>query len=533
MLGNFVLGANPLGAPTPWGVYLKTATIDVVELHPTIKIIQTFESTLSEIDINSEDTDFGIIEKFESTLGQIDINGKDVETGIIEKFESTLSNIDIQSYPIDSIWKLYAKPNYRTIEITSFPVDFRLRIVIEPTSSNIDIDGLPVQVYHEKLTPTIEEYLEYIKGNMRHPIYKIEILRKSDESVLKVLEGQIINNSGSISNTLDEGVRRTCDFSLPNIGNRYGEEIENLSIGDKFRVFLGYKIDGKEKYFPQGVFVFDDPTMVSNISDRTINFSGTDKWSMLNGQNGGILEGTYVVKKGSKIGELVRKTLRLNIVGDPIEPNIDKSLENMETTYDITKNAGETISDVLLEVALNVSAYIYYDEYGRFTMYPVDNDMFKSPAYVFSASEYNYLGASKKYQLSDIYNSVLIIGENIKNSNTPIVYEALNNDLSDPNSIPNVGFKKIKNITEYTKGIDTKEKAEQRGNWELKKAKAKLSSVDINCLALYHLDVNQIIVLSDFYLNSEDERFLINSISIPIGTDIQSSISVSKAVEVE
>ena len=175
----------------------------------------------------------------------------------------------------------------------------------------------------------------------------------------------------------------------------------------------------------------------------------------------------------------------------------------------------------------------FYDENGRLNIYPVENDMFKAPAYTFSRNEYNYLSGSKQYQLSEIYNSVLIIGENIKNTNTPIIYEAINNDLSDPNSVPNVGFKKIKMITEYTKGIDTEEKAKERGNWELKKVKAKMSNVDINCLSLYHLDVNQIVVLSDYYLNSTDERFLINSIDLPIGVDVQSTINLVKAVEIE
>ena len=491
MLGNLNLGSTPLG---------------------TSEFLEEPELNYVSIVVEGLEPSFVIKKTYEVSCANISINKNDVFVNL---------NVDIRT------------DNYEELKLNSFEVDRIITNRIKPYPARLKIYGLPVQILTSSLTPTIEQYIDYLKTNIRNPIYKVEILRKSDETVMNILEGDIIDNSGSVSNTLDEGVRRTCSFNIPNYDNQYGDFVNNLSIGDKFKLYLGYKIDGVKKYFPQGVFVFDDPTMVSNLSERIIGISGTDKWSMLNGQNGGILEGTYTVPAKTKIGDLIRRTIKLPIVGDPIEPSIDKSIENMETTYDITKNAGETISDVLLEVALNISAYIYYDENGRLQIRPVDNDMFKPPSYVFSRDEYNYLGGTKKYQLSEIYNSVLVIGENVKNSNTPIVYEALNNDLTDPNSIPNVGFKKIKKITEYTKGIDTQEKAEDRGNWELKKVKAKISSVDINCLSLYHLDVNQIVVLTDLYLNSKDERFLINSIDLPIGTDVQSTISLVKAVDIE
>lgn len=419
------------------------------------------------------------------------------------------------------------------ISIETFKTEVKIINRIKPNSGYLDITGNKPIVIVRKLIPTIEQYLNYIRTNTRTPIYKLEILRKEDESVREIIEGEIISNSGSITNTLDEGVRRTCSFTLDNHDGKFTEFINNVTIGDKFKIYLGYKINDVDKYFSQGVYIFDDPSIISNRAQKEIEITGTDKWSMLNGQNGGILEGTYVIEKGTKIGDLIRRTLRLNIVNDPIEPSIDKVLEEMEITYNITKSAGETVSDIFLEVALNVSAYIYYDENGRLQMYPVDNDMFKSSAYNFSRNEYNYLSGTKQYKLSEIYNSVLVIGENIKDTETPIVYEALNNDLSDPNSIPNVGFKKVKKITEYTKGIDTMQKAQERGNWELKKAKAKTSSVDISCLSLYHLDVNQIVTLEDSVLNDKSTRYLINSIDLPIGVDVESTIELIQAVENE
>lgn len=380
---------------------------------------------------------------------------------------------------------------------------------------------------------TYNDYLDYIKQNIRRPIYKIELLNSIDETPYETIEDVVINDSGSLSISLNEGIRRTCNLNLVNKNNRFNDYFYNLSIGSKFRLYLGDVIDGTPYYFEQGVFIFDDPTLVSQTSNLTVEISGTDKWSMLNGINGGILDGTYTIPSGTLVSDLIKDTLNLQIVNDPIAPIIDESLELITTTYDITKEAGESVADIFLEVALNISAYIYYDEIGRLVLKPVEYDDFKGSIYNFTRDDYNYLGAAKKYSYSEIFNSVLVIADNTNTNFPPIKSEAINNDLTDPNSVPNVGFKKTKLITEYTKGITTQKLAQDRVAWELKKTKAKQSVVSMTCLPLYNLDVNQIITISDNKLSSDRERFLINSISMPIGTSGSAKIDVVKSVKID
>lgn len=380
---------------------------------------------------------------------------------------------------------------------------------------------------------TYSDYLGYIKQNIRRPIYKIELLNSIDETPYEIIEDYIVNNNGNLNISLNEGVRRTCNLNLINKNNKFNEYFGNLSIGSKFKLYLGDIINDIPYYFQQGVFIFDDPSLVSSTSDLRVEISGTDKWSMLNGVNGGILDSTYTIPSGTLVSKLIKDTLNLQIVNDPISPLIDMSLEEVVTTYDITKEAGASVSDIFLEVALNISSYIYYDETGRLILKPVEYDDFKGSIYDFTREDYNYLGATKKYSYSEIYNSVLIIADNTNSDLPPIKAEVVNNDLLDPNSVPNVGFKKTKLITEYTKGITTETLANDRAFWELKKVKARQSSVSMNCLPLYNLDVNNIITISDNKLSSERERFLINSISIPIGTSGTATLDVIKSVKNE
>lgn len=380
---------------------------------------------------------------------------------------------------------------------------------------------------------TYNDYLEYIKQNIRRPVYKIELLNSIDETPYETIEDVVVNDSGSLSISLNEGVRRTCNLNLINKNNKFNQYFDNLSIGSKFRLHLGDIINGVTYYFEQGVFIFDDPTILSQTSNLTVEISGTDKWSMLNGVNGGILDGTYTIPSGTLVGKLIKDTLNLQIVNDPISPLIDVSLQSVTTTYDITKEAGASVADIFLEVALNISAYIYYDEIGRLVLKPVEYDDFKGSVYNFTRDDYNYLGASKKYSYSEIFNSVLVIADNTNTDLPPIKSEAINNDLTDANSVPNVGFKKTKLITDYTKGITTLKLAQERVAWELKKVKAKQSIVSMTCLPLYNLDVNQIITISDNKLSSDRERFLINSISMPIGTSGSATLDVVKSVKID
>lgn len=396
---------------------------------------------------------------------------------------------------------------------------------------------------------TINDYLNFIETeNIRRPVYKIDFLDRKTERVMYTYEGDLIDANGQIVNSLNEGVRRTCSFSLKNFSGKYNEVFSNMSIGNKFKIYLGYEINGENYYFPYGVYVFDAPTLQSSLSDKEVLITGTDKWSMLNGINGGILQGTYVVPKDSILGNVIPDILALDIVGDYIPPaiygneysnwivNNTDSLLNFKTTYDITKDAGSCVSDLLLDLCANANAYVYYNENGRLIVKPYEYDSTKPSIHDFvigqdtyTSNDINYISSEKKYNYSDLYNAVMVVADNQQNSDVPITAETINMDDSDPNSYSNLGYKKYKMITENTSGITEESQAQERANYELKKVAAMQSNVSISCLPLYNLEVNNIVRITDSYINSDKERFLISSITTPLSAVGTMSIDVVKA----
>lgn len=377
-----------------------------------------------------------------------------------------------------------------------------------------------------------QTYLRYIQNEtVREPIYTITFLDKFDETSKSIISNSIVNNSCTYNVSFNNGVRRTCSFELINNNNQFTELFSTMSIGNKFQLSMGYRIGNKDYLFPAGVYTFNDPTLISNLSNKTISLSGTDKWSMLDGTVSGGLEATYNAQMGSKLGDVIKDTLGLNIVNDSITPYIDETIYDFKLTYDIVKEVGSYASDILLDVALNANANIFYDVNGRLNVVPMEYDADKASIFDFKNNRINYIDGNKLFPNSEIYNYVFLIADNLQNDLAPIMAYAENNNPTDPNSIINLGTRKVKQITDYVKGIDTQTKAQERVNYELKLATAMQSAVTFNSLAIPHLDVNQVITITDPYLASDNERFLVMGLQYNVGSDFTMSVNATKAKE--
>lgn len=370
---------------------------------------------------------------------------------------------------------------------------------------------------------------EYLQESIHKRIYKIEFLRNEDESPYLSIESDV-ENGGSVNTSFNEGVRRTSSFRIINNNLQYNDVVDSLTIRSKYRISLGYEIDGEKYLIPRGVYFFSNPTFDSSNSSHTIDISGVDKWAGLNGTNGGILEGTYLASAGTNFADFIKSLLVISIVNDVKEPLIDTSLLTKTLPFDITRGAGSTVSDMILEACFALSSYCYYSDDGRLVVEPFIQDTLKGSVYTFDKSDINYLTSSKTQLNDEVFNSVQITADNTQSS-TVLYYEAINNRLDDKNSFANVGVKKVKPITNWVKGITTQSEIEFRASWELQRYTLNDSTFNISCRPIYGLDVNQVVRLDDDACSAHNERCLIYSISEPIGTSGTESITAKKALD--
>ena len=96
-----------------------------------------------------------------------------------------------------------------------------------------------------------------------------------------------------------------------------------------------------------GIFLVNSPTSTFDVSTHSLSFEGLDLMAKLSDKRGGQLPAvTTIVPAGSKVADVVKQTIT-QLGG------FDKYViedEGLEVPYDIKKEMGSTIYDLLAEI---------------------------------------------------------------------------------------------------------------------------------------------------------------------------------------
>jgi hypothetical protein len=357
---------------------------------------------------------------------------------------------------------------------------------------------------------TFADYLQFMETSSVFPhLAKFEFLNP-DETVYASFTSEV--TGGNIAANRANGVRRSCSINVQNINDTFTPNpVSGIWVNQKFKLSLGYKINGEEYYIPQGTFGMSNPQNTHIKSQKDATISGVDKFGFLNGQLGGRFSSTYSIAAGTNVITSIKSVLIESAINDPITPLllIDASAT---TPYTIYKEYGTTFSDLLLELNSILSYNMYYNLNGRFICEPDTLNSLKPPQWNFNTSSKVYLGITQDPNFDEAYNIVMVVGDNV-NGNQALGI-ARNDDPSSPLSIMRIGEKLAPPITDAV--ISTDQQAIDRANWELRRYASLSINATITCIPLLHLDVDQIITVTDEDANLNNERFLINSLNIPL-----------------
>ncbi len=329
------------------------------------------------------------------------------------------------------------------------------------------------------------------------------VFLKSDESEDKDMVSHVIG--GTLSVTKANGTRRSISITVENTGFDFLMSVSKL-LALKFKLELGYLIDGTEYYFPQGIFVFSDASF-NDTADNSVTINASDKFALINGDLGGELGEMYRVPVGTNIATAIRNTLIE--VGDPKTPllNISNSIVS-PFTLEKEDNYGE----ILTSFNDMLSCNMYYDLDGRLRVEPEIADIYKENLWDYTIEYPHYQGGTRTISRKNVYNAVKVIGANV-NGDLATGYSENKNPTSEF-SIQRLGYKRIKKIPDSN--IPNDSYAQQRSDYELKKLMAWFSSISFLSIPLFHFDVDKIVTLTSDNLQLEHERHLLNSFSIPL-----------------
>ena len=365
------------------------------------------------------------------------------------------------------------------------------------------------------------------------PIARITLLRLEDETPYRIIEKEILD--GSLQINRNNGIRRSCSLQLSNEKLDMLPNEEGFWINRKFLLELGQEINGNTVFFPQGVFVVSNPSVVSNNKSSIVTINGIDKFSLLNGQLGGNLGATYTVPVGQDINNAIRAVLAEYLDDNsqfPIDAIIpllqDLPTEYANTPYDIIENTN--IGNLLLELSGTYSRNIYYNNLGRLVFEDDILDNLKGSIWTFSTNEFLYLGATRNYQMDELYNKVIVHADNANGESWTGV--AVNNNPASQTSINRLGVTRIAPIITDNL-IFNQYYVDIRAKYELRKVNSLLSSVSINSVPFFGLDVDELITISDEKLGFLDEKLIIQSINIPFRNNGTMTISAVGTFELE
>ena len=375
----------------------------------------------------------------------------------------------------------------------------------------------------------IKEVMAAVRSPTIRPRWRVSIL-SSDDQVRRYIPEEDLLTGGSYSENYQSGQRRSLSFSVLDDDGKYSVGVNGVWFMSRFGLEMGIGMpDGGVAWVKRGVYIAQQPSHQHSSDRDIIQVSCADKWSLFSGPSGR-LESTYEIESGSKIIpiiESIQMTDRESGVPFDSQPLIvHPSLVGKVTQSKVTMNAGQTYADMLLELATQMSAEIFYNSVGQLTIMPLHEmslDDGKASSWDFDEGQGEIDSLGFSFNVSEVFNRVIVIGSTSNGSYHRA--EASNNDPSSPTSVQRIGVRTASIINDAN--ITSDYLAEERAQYELRKILLIRTSTSFNTPLNPFPTVNGVVTITSPYYNMVKERFVVQSISCSIDHSGTMSISAS------
>ena len=377
-----------------------------------------------------------------------------------------------------------------------------------------------------------QKYIEVVSRTEIFPMYRVELLDHYENVLADMTDNIASDNTGSISINYQQGVRRTCTITLFDNDGKFIPRVDgDIWINKKFKLYIGIKdiFTDDIYWFSQGVYCLIDP--VVDRENKTITLNGVDKYGFLGSETGfNQITVTHVIDRNVLIKDAIEDTLMTDMgngsVIDAIPPIIDDNLWIQRMPYELSKAPASYLSDIFIELGNIMGADTYYDADGHMRYDLGTEDMSYSSVdsiWNFSDITPEYISPSLQFTTTSVVNSVTIVGNN-SNSDEFWTYTAENHNPLSPVSIENIG---LKSYYEESTSVYDDSTAKDYAEYVLNQKSILQQAMSFSCPLIPHLDVNKIITITDTYYKFNQERFIIQSITMPLDASSPMQITAS------
>lgn len=359
---------------------------------------------------------------------------------------------------------------------------------------------------------------------VRNQRIKVDLLNFNFQTV-NSLEGKVTDGSISIDATSD--IRRTCNITLV---------VENstdiIAPGgqvwlDKFiKVYVGTdnpRNNNETVWNNMGLFLINNPESVYNATTNTITFEGLDLMAKLTGRRNGQLPAvTTVVPAESKVADVVKQIIT-QLGG------FDKYIiqdAGYEIPYDIKKDMGSTIYDLLVEIRDLYSDWeMFFDVDGVFHWQQIPNGINEPVVLDFDQLKQKVIiNDVIDVDFENVKNHIIVYGRLLDNGEQ-VMATSTDTINSSPYNVDSIG--QINYIVDDEK-IYNNDLAQQRADYELFLHTRMNDSITLEIVPLYWLnDVNVKIAHTNKNVGIEGE-YLIKTLEIPLGVGNNMTITAIK-----
>lgn len=422
------------------------------------------------------------------------------------------------------------------------------------------------------MTNQYELYLQALKKPFQK-LTKLEFLQP-DNSVAFTLGNSFVRGysnpydsrafiqGGTLNVALKNGQRRTASLTLSNIDDVFDYSVNKIWYGTKVRLSMGLVLpNGEEFYLPQGVFYFRDPQKIYNPTSKQMNYSLVDKWSYLDGSLFGVLPTTKTINADENYFDAALSLLHLskydllsitNNIYDQVDnvPPIFTDYYNNKpevevmtfipgestpqsrmvpancTPYEIRKEFGSTLADILLELNTCCVGLIGYDPTGALRMDAAQasiTDTDKPTLWLFDPSNSQLCGTTEVARNTEVYNTILIVGEGLQDN--LIWCKVSNVDDSTDTSVNRIGVKVFK---EEKSSFWKTQQCIDYAQYIIKQRTILQKSISLTSSQMFHLQENNVVsIMRTDKKGSPIERHLIQSFSLPLGETGEMTINAT------
>lgn len=374
-----------------------------------------------------------------------------------------------------------------------------------------------------------DTYVSLVKAQHVRPRFRLSMLYQ-DESFREDISDYLIEGSGTLNINYQQGQRRSLSFTLDNTTGKFTPNglQGTLWLDSKFKLELGMEFDnGDIVWKSAGIFVVGQPNATRQQATKTVDVQCYDKFALLDGTLGGVLDSTYQVDEGKFVYQIMQETLlQDNGNGYPIDGKeivFDSSLRDSKTQYTLSKSPNDSLGSILTDLADMISCDIYYGVEGNLVVRSGIKDISqvnKPTLWTYSDKELEYISNTTTYDFAKVKNKVTVVGSNV-NGEQVFSQTATNTNPQSPTRVSVIG---VKQFYLEDSNISSDPLALQRAEWELNRLSILQQTIQVASSFMIHLDVNNCIAINDDFFDYSDNRFIIQSLGVPLSANSMISI---------